>query len=470
VRVEIDAHHATASHERHGQGIRPKIAYMTSRFPKLSETFVLFELLAVERQGIDVELYPLLRERVTLMHPEAAELVERAHYQPFVSWPILRSQLHFLRRRPGRYLRTLGALLSGTWGSLNFFVGAIGIWPKVVHMARLMAADGVAHVHCHFATHPAAAGWVIHRLAGIPYSFTAHGSDLHVERRMLPQKVTEAAFVVAVSEFNRRIILAECGLSPAGPAPADLDSLGLDSPGKVLVLHCGVDPGRFRPAAQAREGDGSAPSATRPLRMLCIGTLHEVKGQRYLLEACRLLLDQGVDARCTFVGDGPDLRLLRRVSAELGLVGRVDFAGQRTREQVALLLGSCDVAVAPSVPTKAGKQEGIPVALMEAMSAGVPVVASRLSGIPELVEDEQAGLLVPPRDPAALASALRRLHDDPELRCRLQRAGREKVVRHFNLHANAERLADLFRQAAGHADPPSAFPHVLSAGSASAQP
>ncbi|MGH3925984.1 MAG: hypothetical protein ACRDTT_24520, partial [Pseudonocardiaceae bacterium] len=131
-----------------------------SRFPKLSETFVLFELLAIEQQGIDVELYPLLRERVALMHPEAADFMERAHYQPFMSWPILCSQLHFLRRSPGRYLRTLGALLASTWGSLNFFLGAIGIWPKAVHMARLMAADGVSHVHCHFATHPAAAGWI----------------------------------------------------------------------------------------------------------------------------------------------------------------------------------------------------------------------------------------------------------------------------------------------------------------------
>ncbi|MGH8901860.1 MAG: glycosyltransferase [Egibacteraceae bacterium] len=398
-----------------------------SRFPKLSETFVLFELLAIEQQGIDVELYPLLRERGALMHPEAAELVGRAHYHPFVSWPILRSQLHFLRRSPGRYLRTLGTLLTSTWGSLNLFVGAIGIWPKVVHMARLMAADGVTHVHCHFATHPTAAGWIIRRLIGIPYSFTAHGSDLHVERRMLSRKVAEAAFVIAISEYNRNVILAE--YRPEG-AP--------DGNENVLVLHCGVDPDVFRPPAQARENE--------TLHVLCIGTLHEVKGQRYLLEACRLLRDQGVDVHCTLVGDGPDLRMLERTLARLELGSGVDLAGRKTRDEVAKLLAGCDVAVTPSVPTRQGKREGIPVVLMEAMSAGVPVVASRLSGIPELVEDERTGLLVPPRDPLALASALRRLHNDSQLRRRLGIAGRDKVVSEFNLHANAERLADLFRE------------------------
>lgn len=440
-----------------GHGPRPKVAYMVSRFPKLSETFVLFELLAAEHHGIDVALYPLLRERVSLMHAEAAELVERARYQPFVSWPILRSQLYFLRRDPGRYVRTLGTLLASTWGSLNFFAGALAIWPKVVHMARLMAAEGVVHVHCHFANHPAAAGWIVHRLVGIPYSFTAHGSDLHVERRMLPQKVADAAFVIAISEFNRSVILNEC--RAAWVREADRS----DAPDeKVLVLHCGVDPEVFRPADQARECKGDGSDGSGPLHVLCIGRLHEVKGQRYLLEACRLLLDQGIDVRCTLIGDGPDLAMLERTIAELDLKGRVNLAGCKTRDEIVGLLASCDVVSAPSVPTRQGKREGIPVALMEAMSAGVPVVASRLSGIPELIEDERTGLLIPPRDPTALASALRRLHDDPELGHRLGMAGRDKVVREFNLRENAKRLADLFKGTSGNfADSPSALSNAM---------
>jgi hypothetical protein len=133
-------------------------------------------MLAMERLGVKVEVYPLLRERATVMHAEAAALVDRAHFQPFLSWAVLRAQGYFLLKRPAAYLAALGALLRGTWGSLRFFAGALAIFPKTVYFARRMAADGVTHVHAHFANHPAAAAFVIRRLVGIPYSFTAHGS------------------------------------------------------------------------------------------------------------------------------------------------------------------------------------------------------------------------------------------------------------------------------------------------------
>ena len=401
---------------------RLKVAYVMSRFPKLSETFILGEILAVEEHGVEVEVFPLLRERAEVVHPEAETLCERARFHPFVSMPIVRSQLHFLHRNPSAYLRTLRDLLRGTWRSPNFFVGALGIFPKVAHAARLMEADGVAHVHCHFSNHPAAAGFVIQRLTGIPYSFTAHGSDLHVDRRMLREKVAEAAFVVPISEFNRNVIRRECGGHLAG---------------KLVVIHCGVD------TQLVRQRDKAPPD--RPFTVICVGTLHEVKGQAHLIEACRLLAEDGVDVTCMLVGEGEDRSLLERRIAESGLEGRVTLAGNLTRAEVADVLRSAHVLVAPSVATKRGKREGIPVALMEAMSGGVPVVASDLSGIPELVEHESTGLLVAPRDPTALAGALRRLHDDPALRERLALAGRTKVEREFDVRANAAELVRRFR-------------------------
>ena len=398
-----------------------RVAYVMSRFPRLSETFVLYEILALERRGVAVELYPLLREQARLVHPEAVALVERARYLPFLSPSIVRSQIHFLRRRPRAYLGALGDLLRGTWGSLNFLVGAIGIFPKVVHAARLMAADGVTHVHCHFANHPAAAGFLVHRLTGIPYSFTAHGSDLHVDRHMLREKVEEAEFVVAVSNYNRDIILEECGRRFAD---------------KVIVLHCGVDTDVFRPE--------EAPRPESPFRILCVGTLHEVKGQAYLVEACRLLADKGMDFACHLVGDGPDRPALERRIAEAGLGERIVLTGSLTREEVAALLRKADVLAAPSVLTRSGKREGIPVVLMEALGSGVPAVASDLSGIPELVQDGVTGLLVPPGNAEALASALTRLAGDPELRRRLGLAGREKVLAEFDVETNAAALAGRF--------------------------
>lgn len=401
----------------------PRVAYMMSRFPKLTETFILYEVLAVQAQGVTVELYPLQRERTSVMHPEAAPLVERAHYQPLLSWPILRAQWHYLRRRPRAYLGALRDLLRANWGSARYFLGALAFFPKAVRFAQLMEAEGIDHVHAHFASHPAAMAFVIHRLTGIPYSFTAHGSDLHRDKHMLCQKVAEAAFVVTIARFNQEIFVAECGEGVRD---------------KVQVVHCGVDTQVFQPRQ-------APPTPGNPLQILCIGTLHEVKGQTHLIEACRLLRERGLDFVCRFVGDGPDEPMLREQVARAGLAEAVHFEGRKTRQEVIALLNAADVVVAPSVPSRDNRREGIPVVLMEAMGAGVPVIASDLSGIPELVEHEVSGLLVPPGDANAIAAALERLAGDPALRARLGQGGRNKVLREFDLAANAGRLVERFK-------------------------
>jgi glycosyltransferase involved in cell wall biosynthesis len=399
------------------------VAYVMSRFPKLTETFILAELEAMDRAGVRIELHPLLRQTGEPVQPAAERWVERAHYLPFLSPAILRSQWTFLRdpARRRRYLRAFADMISGTWRSPNFLLGGLGVFPKVVHASLAMVDEGVDHVHCHFANHPALAGWLVHRLVGIPYSFTAHGSDLHVDRTMLPAKVAEAAFVVTISADNQAVIETTCRSSAEG---------------KVDVIHCGIDPAAFRPVDRPTDG---------PLRIIAVGTLHEVKGQVHLVEACRRLADRGVDFTCRFIGDGPDRAALEGRVTEHGLAARVTFAGRLTSDAVAAALGEADVLAAPSVPTRGGKREGIPVVLMEAMATGLPVVASRLSGIPELVTDGVDGLLVAPGDAAALADALARLAADPRLRARLGTAGRERVMRDFDVDHNAASLAARIR-------------------------
>jgi glycosyltransferase involved in cell wall biosynthesis len=170
-----------------------------------------------------------------------------------------------------------------------------------------------------------------------------------------------------------------------------------------------------------------------------------VKGQAVLLEACARLVARGIEVRCDLVGDGPDRGALLRRARRLGLAERVHFHGACPREQVAACLRETDVAVVPSVPTRDGRREGIPVALMEAAASGRPVVASRLSGIPEAIEDGVEGILVAPGDADALADALARLARDPGLRGRLGTAARERMLRDFDLATNARTLAARFR-------------------------
>ncbi len=403
-----------------------KVAYIMSRFPKLTETFILYEMLAMKKEGVQIEVYPLLKEQTDVMHPEAIPFVGAAHFQPFLSLSIIRANLHFLTRKPRVYLGTLWTLLRANWGSVRFFIGVLGIFPKSVLFAYQMQAEKINHVHAHFASHPAAAGFIIHRLSGISYSFTAHGSDLHRDRHMLREKVAEAAFVVAISDYNKEMIISEC-------QGAYRD--------KVKVIHCGVDTDVFR----FRSGETRHEKEGKPFMILCVGTLHEVKGQSYLIEACSKLSENGIDFECHFVGDGPDKATLVELAVQAGISKKIRFHGSQKQERIAQLLQDADVLAAPSVPTRDGRREGIPVVLIEAMSSGVPIIASNISGIPELVLNEDTGLLVPPRDADALAKALERYYRDPVMRKHLGHSGRENVIGEFDLYKNAAKLAQQIR-------------------------
>ncbi len=401
-----------------------KIAYIMSRFPKITETFILYEILELAKCGVSVEIYPLLRTAEPVRHSEAERLAERAHYHPFLSLPILCAQWYFIGRRPRAYFKTWAEVLRGTFGSANFFIGTLCIFPKVVRFAYEMVHQGITHVHAHFANHPAVAGLIIHRLTGIPFSFTAHGSDLHVERRMLAEKVEAAEFVATISSFNKELMIQECGEGVRQ---------------KIHVIPCGVDPDIFTPHYRSDCDD--------PFTILSVAWFEEVKGHKYLIEACRLLRDRGIDFECRFVGDGRLRREIETQIEQLGLQDAIHLLGPQPRAEVAKMLSEADVMALHSVPTQRGDIEGIPVVLMEAMASEIPVVASRLSGIPELVDHGRTGLLVPPRDTTAIANALHMLWEDRELRCGLGQAGREKVLREFNLKTNAKKLAKLFTPA-----------------------
>lgn len=398
------------------------VAYVMSRFPKLTETFVLDEILALEARGIRVEVFPLWREWTERLQPEARPVVSRAHFMPTLDLAILRDNARALLEQPRVYLGTLARVAWANRSSARYLLGALAIFPKAVRFARRMRELGVEHVHAHFASHPAACAFVVGRLSGLPWSFTAHGSDLHREQAMLSEKVAEARHVVAISEYNRRFVLEHATRAGAGAAD------------RVHVVHCGVDAARFAPAQRE----------DARLDIVCVGTLHAVKGQAILLDACARLPEGVGPWRLHLVGEGPDRRDLEAQAQTLSIADRVVFHGALDRDGVRAVLASADIAVAPSVPTRDGRREGIPVVLMEAGASGLPLVGSRLSGIPELVEDGVNGLLVEPGDVEGLAAALGRLARDASLRERLGAAARERVERAFSIEGNVDRLVALF--------------------------
>ncbi len=438
---------ATSRKQLSSDAAQQKIAYVMSRFPKLTETFILYEMQAMERLGVEVEVYPLLRARNTSSHPEGASLLRKvielakppaenavmhadaeaytrkAHYLPFISWPILLAQIWFVTHRPRAYFKTLWTLVRANLGSPNFLVGSISIFPKCAYMARRMTADGITRIHAHFANHPAAAAYVIHQLAGIPYSFTGHGADLQVDQHMLKEKVEAADYVVTISDYNKRFILDHCGQQFRD---------------RVHVVRCGVDTNVFNVPKRAKSHE------TRPFSMVCTGTLYEVKGHRYLVDACRILKQRGTQFECHFIGVGPLQDELEAQVKRADLEREIVFRGRLTRHEIANQLRRADVAVAPSIPTKSGRREGIPVVLMEAMASEVAVVASRISGIPELIDHQINGVLVPPGDSVALADALQFLHDHVDVRQRMGTAARAKICAEYDLVKNTSRLLELF--------------------------
>lgn len=404
----------------------PRVAYMMSRFPKLTETFVINEIVAARRMGASIEIFPLRREPGEIQQPEVQELLPLVHFTTWLSFSMLVAVLYYGCRRPVRFCTTVWTLLRANWGSPRFLGAAVLFFPKACYLAREMKRREIDHVHAHFCSHPAMAAFVIRQLAGIPFSFTAHGSDLHVDRHMLKEKVAAASFVATVSEYNRSIILEECGETYAD---------------KVAVVHCGIDPTKFAAVdSQTQYAQGG------PFQVSCVGTLHEVKGQEYLMRAISQLDEANVI--CHLIGDGRDRAALESLAEQLGVQQQVVFHGSCDREKVFAILSQMDASVCPSVQTTSGQREGIPVALMEAMAVGVPVIGSQISGIPELIEDGVTGLLTAPRSPDEIAAAIRRLMASAELRRGLSENALRKIDAEFSLEACTRRLFELLQEGA----------------------
>jgi colanic acid/amylovoran biosynthesis glycosyltransferase len=398
-----------------------KLVYLLSRYPAVSHTFFLNEVLELRKLGLAIEVASInIPDRSVSAMPEVeSQEAEKTFYiKSAGAARAARIVAKTLLTHPRVFARGLvAALRLGRW-DLSALLFALFYFAEALILGEWMRTRGHNQLHIHFCGPVATVGLLTSVAWGFPYSLTVHGPDefYDVEKFYLRQKVEHAKFILCISDFCRSQLMRIA-------APKHWD--------KMHVVRLGIDPAVFLSTRQKRE-------PSRELEILCVGRLVPSKGQIILLRACDLLLAQGYSFRVRFVGAGPNSDYLEVFAAEKRIP--VVFEGARTHEETRQLLGNSDIFALASFA------EGVPVALMEAMAMEIPCVSTCVAGIPELIRDGLDGLLVPASSASALASALQRLIEDMPLRRKLGVAGRKRVCEHYNLPRNVYALSLVFNQ------------------------
>jgi glycosyltransferase involved in cell wall biosynthesis len=393
---------------------RGAVGYVLRKFPVLSETFVLNEMLALEARGVPLHVFSLERPNDARFHEDLPKLKARVAYVPDV-FELKRLLQHHKRLRKHyrkSYLRTLLYVLGRGKPSLLWRFLQAG------YVANEASRLRIRHLHAHFANRPATVSSLAARIIGIPFSFTAHAMDIFkekVDRRALVRKMEAARFVVTVSDFNK----------------AYLEGIAAERPANVVRVYNGIDLERFT---------SNGATADPPFTIVCVARLVEKKGIPVLVEACRLLRDRGLPFRCWIVGKGRNRPQLEELIARYDLREHVRLLGPLTQREVLRRYQSAHLYVLPCVVSADGNRDGLPVSIVEALACELPVVSTPVTGIPEVVAHRDNGLLVPPGDAEALASAIEELARDPALYQELRARARASVVSRFDLRETAAAL------------------------------
>ncbi|MFT5289983.1 MAG: colanic acid/amylovoran biosynthesis glycosyltransferase [Planctomycetota bacterium] len=401
-----------------------RIAYLLKKFPRLSETFVLNEILGQEQLGRDIVIFSRREADDEPRHPELERL--RA---PIETLPSRREidpwQTLFLSdwEAPEELFMRVGKLVRSarTWGHPRF---ASLLVEALYLLSRTREVD-VQHVHAHFATDSAMVAMLLHELGGPGYSITAHAKDIYrstVDDELLSRMFSNAEFVVTVCDANVEAL----GARLSEPAMA-----------KLRRLYNGIDLSSYVPTFEGREEN----------HVLAIGRLVEKKGFDVLLDALRLMADEGISFRASIVGQGDQEQLLRQRIVDLALTDRVELLGPRDQDEVRSIMRRATLFCLPCIIGADGNRDALPTVLLEALASGLPCISTPVTGIPEILGEGQVGDLVPENDPARTAQAMTALLQNKQRRLDLARAGRHHAEQLFDRDKIAQVLSGWFDEA-----------------------
>ncbi|MFM6851742.1 MAG: glycosyltransferase [Terrabacter sp.] len=398
------------------------VLYVLKRFPRLSETFVLREVLGLEAAGVQVLVDALLPPEDAPTHAELEAVRAEVRYVPrharLRDRASARAHLGLALRHPLR------------WSSLALRARRDGTWRRFVQggmVADRVCREGVTHVHAHFATASSEVAVVAAALAGVTCSVTAHAKDIyhHDNAPHLARRLSGVDTVVTVSGHNVAHLAA-------------------------VVREDGIRASVRHVANGVALGAVADPAASTSL--LCVARLVPKKGVDLLVRAAAVVTERHPGLVVDVIGDGPLRAELTALADSLGLGDRVRFHGAATGDEVQAAFGRCRAFVLPCRIDADGDRDGMPTVLVEALARAVPVVSTDVVGIGELVVDGATGLLVPPEDVDALAVAMDRLLDDPDLARRLGAAGRRLVAERYSPADATAALIDVFAGSARAAD------------------
>lgn len=396
------------------------IAYLASEYPALSHTFIFREIQSLRKQGLKVHTCSI-RKSENVQQMSDLEKEEAAQTYCIKKTPILEilgMHLWIFLLSPLGYWRMIKKTFKIWRRNPSYLIRSIGYLAEAGILLYWMREKKIKHIHVHFANPASTVTLIACRYGGISFSLSVHGPDAfyNVRENFIKEKLQAALFIRSISHYCQGQLMR---LIPHSFWE------------RIHIVRCGVDPEQFR-----RQ---SNPANAVP-ELLCVGRLVSAKGQHTLLQACRALADKNRPYHLTLVGDGEDRQSLEQLSQSLGIDQYITFTGAIGQDKVREYYKKADLFILPSFA------EGVPVVLMEAMAAGVGVVSTRINGIPELIEHNKEGCLVPSSDVESLVKELQQLLDAPERREQLAEQGRKKVETLYNLEKNTQQMGSLFKQ------------------------
>jgi len=397
-----------------------KLLYITAQAPwGQGETFILEEMLEVKRQGIDLLVIPRNPPK-EIFHKDAEEVLENAVWLPLINFKMVISFLKALFTTVS-FWKILGIILTHSQNPW-IFIKNLMVFPKGIFIAKTIQKEKIEYIHAHWGSTTSTMAYIVSQITGIPWSFTLHRWDI-AENNLLKEKVRSAKFARIISEHGKNKLF---------------EIIGPEYKEKIQVVHMGV---KIPSGVSEFRKDKKIFTIVTPANLL------EVKGHKYLINACSILVNQGIkNFQCIFYGTGPLRTELENLVKEKKLTDYIKIPGAIPREKLIEMYRSqeIDTVVLPSIITSEGELEGIPVSLMEAMAYKVPVISTNTGGIPELLSDE-SGVIVKERSSEQLTEAIVEIMKDDNFRKKLLENGYKKVREEFNINQNVKNLLKLIK-------------------------